>query len=94
MSDATPTSALSTSNSPHGYIQWNFWILAATILLLGVTVLVQAITGHTVAVQDDAERSGLPSTDCLENFPNGGGCITYPKPMVVSLDDGKPAEGP
>ena len=51
MSDATPTSALSTSNSPHGYIQWSFLILAATILLLGVTVLVQAITGHTVAVQ-------------------------------------------
>jgi hypothetical protein len=51
MSDATPNSALSTSNSPHGYIQWSFWILAATILLLGVTVLVQAITGHAVAVQ-------------------------------------------
>jgi hypothetical protein len=45
------TRSLSTSNSPHGYIQWSFWILAATILLLGVTVLVQAITGHTVAVQ-------------------------------------------
>ena len=51
MSVATPTSALSTSNSPHGYVQWSFWILAATILLLGLTALVQAITGHTVAVQ-------------------------------------------
>ena len=50
MSDTT-ASPSSTPSPPHGYIQWSFWILAATILLLGVTVLVQAITGHTVAVQ-------------------------------------------
>jgi hypothetical protein len=25
-----------------------------------------------IFLTDDAERSGLPSTDCLENFPNGG----------------------
>jgi hypothetical protein len=47
-----------------------------------------------IFLTDDAKRSGLPSTDCLENFPDGGACITYPKPMVVSLDDGKPAGGP
>jgi hypothetical protein len=47
-----------------------------------------------IFLTDDAERSGLPSTDCLENFPDEGGCITYPKPMVVSLDDGKSAGGP
>jgi hypothetical protein len=47
-----------------------------------------------IFLTEDAKRSGLPSTDCLENLPNGGGCITYPKPMVVSSDDGKPAGGP
>jgi hypothetical protein len=47
-----------------------------------------------IFLTDDARRSGLPSTDCLENLPNGEGCVTYPKPMVVSSDDGKPAEGP
>jgi len=51
MSDSTPTPQPSTPISPRGYIQWIFWILAAAILLLGVTVLVQAVTGHTVAVQ-------------------------------------------
>jgi hypothetical protein len=51
MSDTTPTSPPSTPTSPDGYTQWSFWILAATILLLGVTVLVHALTGHTVAVQ-------------------------------------------
>ena len=51
MSDTTPTASPSTPTCPDGYAQWSFWILAATILLLGVTVLVQALTGHTVAVQ-------------------------------------------
>jgi hypothetical protein len=47
-----------------------------------------------IFLTEDAKRAGLPSTDCLENLPNGGVCITYPKPIVVSSDDGKPAEGP
>ena len=47
-----------------------------------------------IFLTEDTKRSGLPSTDCLENLPNGGRCITYPKPMVVSSDDGKPARGP
>jgi hypothetical protein len=47
-----------------------------------------------IFLTEDTNRSGLPSTDCLENLPNGGGCVTYPMPMVVSLDDGKPAGGP
>jgi hypothetical protein len=47
-----------------------------------------------IFLTEDTKRSGLPSTDCLENFPSGGECITYPKQMVVSLDDGKPAGGP
>jgi hypothetical protein len=51
MPDTTPTSPPTTPISPRGYVQWSFWILAATILLLGVAVLVQAVTGHTVAVQ-------------------------------------------
>ena len=51
MSDTIPTAPPNKPTSPDGYTQWSFWILAATILLLGVTVLVQALTGHTVAVQ-------------------------------------------
>jgi hypothetical protein len=33
-----------------------------------------------IFLTDDTKRSGLPSTDCLENLPNGGGCIGYPEP--------------
>ena len=33
-----------------------------------------------IFLTEDTKRSGLPSTDCLENFPNGGSCITYPDP--------------
>ena len=51
MSDIIPTAPPNKPTFPDGYTQWSFWILAATILLLGVTVLVQALTGHTVAVQ-------------------------------------------
>jgi hypothetical protein len=47
-----------------------------------------------IFLTQDTKRSGLPSTDCLENLPNGGACVTYPKPMVVSLDGAKPAGGP
>jgi hypothetical protein len=32
-----------------------------------------------VFLTEDTKRSRLPSTDCLENLPNGGDCITYPK---------------
>jgi hypothetical protein len=32
-----------------------------------------------IFLTDDAERSGLPSTDCLENFPNGRGVHHLPK---------------
>jgi hypothetical protein len=31
-----------------------------------------------IFLTEDTKRSGLPSTDCLENFPNGGNCISYP----------------
>jgi|GEM_PF-6283010 len=51
MPDTTSTSPPSTPISPRGYTQWIFWILAAAIVLLGLTVLIQAVTGHTVAVQ-------------------------------------------
>jgi hypothetical protein len=51
MSDIIPTAPPNKPTFPDGYTQWSFWILAATILLLGVTVLVQALTGHAVAVQ-------------------------------------------
>jgi hypothetical protein len=34
----------------------------------------------TLIMTEDTKYSGLPSTDCLENFPNGGSCITYPDP--------------
>jgi len=37
--------------SPRGYTQWAFWILAATMLLLGVTVLVKALSANTISVQ-------------------------------------------
>jgi hypothetical protein len=47
-----------------------------------------------IFLTDDAKRSGLPSTDCLENLPRGGSCVTYAKPMVVSLDGAKPAGAP
>jgi len=30
-----------------------------------------------VFLTDDIRRSGLPSTDCLENMPQGGICISY-----------------
>jgi hypothetical protein len=33
-----------------------------------------------IFLTEDTKRSGLPSTDCLENFPNGGSCISYPGP--------------
>lgn len=33
-----------------------------------------------IFLTDDTKRSGLPSTDCLENLPNGGGCIGYSEP--------------
>jgi hypothetical protein len=33
-----------------------------------------------IFLTEDTKRSGLPSTDCLENLPNGGGCISYPEP--------------
>jgi hypothetical protein len=32
-----------------------------------------------IFLTEDTKRSGLPSTDCLENFPNGGSCISYPE---------------
>ena len=30
-----------------------------------------------VFLTEDIRRSGLPSTDCLENLPHGGNCISY-----------------
>ena len=30
-----------------------------------------------IFLTEDTKRSGLPSTDCLENLPNGGSCINY-----------------
>jgi hypothetical protein len=33
-----------------------------------------------IFLTEDTKRSGLPSTDCLENLPNGGSCISYADP--------------
>src|SRR5215469_3851760 len=49
MSDTTPTASPSTPTCPDGYTQWSFWILAATILLLGVTVLVAKAVLYAIA---------------------------------------------
>ena len=43
-----------------------------------------------IFMTDDTKRSHLPSTDCLENFPNGGGCISYPEPSQP--DDSQSAD--
>jgi hypothetical protein len=37
-----------------------------------------------IFLTEDAKRSGLPSTDCLENLPDGGGCISYTEPTRQS----------
>lgn len=38
-----------------------------------------------IFLTEDTKRSGLPSTDCLENRPNGGSCISYAEPTNASL---------
>jgi hypothetical protein len=44
-----------------------------------------------IFLTEDIKSSRLPSTDCLENLWNGGGCITYPEPN--QSDDTQSADG-
>jgi hypothetical protein len=93
MSDTTPTASPSTPTCPDGYTQWSFWILAATILLLGVTVLVQALTGHTVAVQVivglalvAALLTFLPRVTDVERFVMNRSGGSWHSPLFVTVD--------
>ena len=69
--------------SPRGYSQWVFWVLAAVILLLGLTAFAQALAAKTVTVQViiglvlvTAVLAFLPRVVDVEKFQMGKGGMT------------------
>ena len=94
---STPTGALplpaAVPTSPHGYSQWVFWVLAAVILLLGLTGFAQALTAQTVTVQVivglvlvTAVLAFLPRVVDVEKFQMGKGGMTLEMAAKVAAE--------
>jgi hypothetical protein len=78
---------------PRGYPQWIFWVLAAAIILLGFTVLVQSVGGHSVSVQVvvglvliAALLTFLPRVTDVEKFVMNRGGMTLELAVQVASE--------